>query len=75
MVHHSSVFQIISSPYRFLRYSIDGDKIRDQDTVTVVSYVAGNAVGRELAWKFFKENWDIFYKRYFLQRPCIQFCL
>ena len=49
---------------RYLRYSIDKDKIRDQDSVTVVGYVAGNSVGRELAWKFLKENWDIFYKRY-----------
>ena len=49
---------------RFLRYSIDGEKIRDQDTVTVVSYVARNGVGRELAWKFLKENWNIFDKRY-----------
>ncbi|CAB3992820.1 glutamyl aminopeptidase-like isoform X1 [Paramuricea clavata] len=49
---------------RFLRYSIDGEKIRDQDTVTVVGYVARNAVGRDLAWKFLKENWSIFLKRY-----------
>ncbi|XP_028402372.1 glutamyl aminopeptidase-like [Dendronephthya gigantea] len=49
---------------RFLRYSIQKDKVRDQDTVTVVSYVARNVVGRDLAWKFLKENWDIFYDRY-----------
>jgi hypothetical protein len=56
------------SSSRFLRYSIDGDKIRDQDTVTVVGYVARNAVGRDLAWKFLKENWSIFLKRYSLRK-------
>lgn len=54
---------IFTSLARFLRYSIDESKIRAQDSVTVVSYVAGNSVGRELAWKFLKEKWNVFHLR------------
>lgn len=49
---------------RLLRYSLDSTKIRSQDTVTVVNYVARSPIGREFAWKFVKENWATFYTRY-----------
>ena len=40
------------------------DQIRSQDTVSVISTAAANKNGRELAWKFFQKNFDLFKDRY-----------
>lgn len=40
------------------------DKVRSQDTVFVVAGVTGTVKGREMAWDFVKEHWDLFYQRY-----------
>ena len=48
----------------FLKYSIDETKIRSQDTVTVINYIAQNPVGQTLAWNFLTQNWKVFYDRY-----------
>ena len=40
------------------------DDVRSQDTVTVVSGVAANLAGRQLAWDFVKDNWAEFDRRY-----------
>lgn len=40
------------------------DKVRSQDTVFVVAGVTGTVKGREMAWNFVKEHWDLFYQRY-----------
>lgn len=42
---------------QFLNYSLDRSKIKPQDTVTVISYVSRNSLGRTLVWKFIRENW------------------
>ncbi|MCH8297660.1 MAG: M1 family metallopeptidase [Chloroflexi bacterium] len=39
-------------------------KVRSQDTVTVVTGVAANPKGRDLAWEFVKSNWGEFDRRY-----------
>ncbi len=39
-------------------------RVRSQDTITVVSGVAANPVGREPAWEFIKDNWAEFDRRY-----------
>ena len=39
-------------------------KVRSQDTVSVVTGVAANPKGRELAWEFVKSNWGEFDRRY-----------
>ena len=39
-------------------------RVRSQDTITVVSGVAANPVGRETAWEFVKSNWAEFDRRY-----------
>ena len=46
-----------------LERSISSD-VRSQDTITVVTGVAANLKGRDLAWKFVKDNWPEFDRRY-----------
>ena len=40
------------------------DDVRSQDTITLVSAVAANIRGRNIAWEFVKDNWTEFDKRY-----------
>ncbi len=40
------------------------DAVRSQDTVFVIAGVTGSVQGRELAWKFVKENWTTLHGRY-----------
>ena len=40
------------------------DDVRSQDTITVVTAVAGNLDGRQLAWDFVKDRWGEFDRRY-----------
>ena len=46
-----------------LRRSLTGD-VRVHDTISVVTSVAGNRHGRDLAWEFLKDNWAEFDRRY-----------
>ena len=46
-----------------LERSLSAD-VRSQDTVSVITGVAANLVGREQAWEFVKENWRELDKRY-----------
>ncbi|MDA1129087.1 MAG: M1 family metallopeptidase [Chloroflexi bacterium] len=39
-------------------------KVRSQDSITLVTGVAANPKGRELAWEFVKANWGEFDRRY-----------
>ncbi|MSQ14321.1 MAG: M1 family peptidase [Dehalococcoidia bacterium] len=48
---------------RTLEYSLSAN-VRSQDTITVVTSVAGNRIGRDMAWEFVKNNWDEFDRRY-----------
>lgn len=40
------------------------NEVRSQDTVFVISSVASSKLGRELAWNYFKDNWDLFNERF-----------
>ncbi len=40
------------------------DDVRSQDTISVVTAVAGNLKGRHLAWQFVQDNWTEFDRRY-----------
>ncbi len=40
------------------------DRVRYHDTIQVVSGVAANRLGRDMAWDFVKENWQEFSRRY-----------
>ena len=40
------------------------DDVRSQDSITVISSVAGNIRGRQPAWDFVKDNWAELDRRY-----------
>ncbi len=69
---HEEKIRLLMSLARFqqaelLRETLDRsltDDVRLQDTIFVVSAVAANNRGRDLAWKFLKERWDEFDRRY-----------
>lgn len=48
----------------FLRDSLNKNIIRSQDTGTVINHISNSDMGQLFAWRFLKENWDDFYKRY-----------
>lgn len=48
---------------RVLQFAIS-DEVRAQDTVFVIVSVAVSKNGRDLAWQFFKDNWQQFMDRY-----------
>ena len=47
-----------------LERSLDDAHVRSQDTIRVLASVASNHSGRELAWRFLKDNWDELDRRY-----------
>ena len=69
---HEEKIRLLMSLARFpqedlLRETLDRaltDDVRLQDTIFVVSAVAANNKGRNLAWEFLKEKWDEFDRRY-----------
>ena len=61
---NSSISVILGVVLRFLQMSLDLSKIRQGDSTSVVSQVANNPAGRVLAWRFFRQNYDEFFKRY-----------
>ena len=69
---HEEKIRLLMSLARFpqedlLRETLDRaltDDVRLQDTIFVVSAVAANNNGRNLAWEFLKEKWDEFDRRY-----------
>ena len=69
---HEEKIRLLMSLARFqqedlLRETLDRaltDDVRLQDTIFVVSAVAANNRGRNLAWDFLKEQWDEFDRRY-----------
>ena len=47
-----------------LQRSMDPQEVRIQDTMLVVTALAANRYGRNLAWEFVKTNWGEFDRRY-----------
>ncbi|XP_023669966.2 aminopeptidase N-like [Paramormyrops kingsleyae] len=43
---------------RYLDYALDANKIRKQDAISTIVYIASNVEGSKLAWDFVKRNWD-----------------
>ncbi|XP_013408526.1 uncharacterized protein LOC106172388 isoform X2 [Lingula anatina] len=43
---------------RYLEYSMDRKEVRQQDAVSVMANIAGNSIGKSMAWNFFRANWD-----------------
>ncbi|GBM98773.1 Glutamyl aminopeptidase [Araneus ventricosus] len=59
----------VRKPYlilRYLDYAMDPEKVRSQDFFTILSYIAGNPVGRPLVWNFIRDNWPALVERFTL---------
>lgn len=48
---------------KVLEFSI-GDDVRSQDSVFIIIVVGMSKTGREIAWKFFQQNKELFRERY-----------
>uniref|UniRef100_A0A672KUI2 Aminopeptidase n=1 Tax=Sinocyclocheilus grahami TaxID=75366 RepID=A0A672KUI2_SINGR len=49
---------------RYLKYTLDPEKIRKQDATSTIISIASNVVGQPLAWDFVRANWEYIYKQY-----------
>ncbi|XP_075967939.1 thyrotropin-releasing hormone-degrading ectoenzyme-like [Anarhichas minor] len=49
---------------RLLNLSLTSDLVPEQDVIDVIIHVGRNSQGRNLAWKYFREKWDILNARY-----------
>ncbi|XP_015239591.1 PREDICTED: thyrotropin-releasing hormone-degrading ectoenzyme [Cyprinodon variegatus] len=49
---------------RLLNLSLTSELVPEQDVIDVIIHVGRNPQGRNLAWKYFREKWDILNARY-----------
>uniref|UniRef100_A0A8C1IV18 Aminopeptidase n=1 Tax=Cyprinus carpio TaxID=7962 RepID=A0A8C1IV18_CYPCA len=49
---------------RYLKYTLDSNKIRKQDATSTIISIASNVVGQPLAWDFVRANWEYIFKQY-----------
>ncbi|XP_051805679.1 thyrotropin-releasing hormone-degrading ectoenzyme [Acanthochromis polyacanthus] len=49
---------------RLLNLSLTSDLVPEQDVIDVIIHVGRNPQGRNLAWKYFREKWDVLNSRY-----------
>ncbi|XP_029681598.1 thyrotropin-releasing hormone-degrading ectoenzyme [Takifugu rubripes] len=49
---------------RLLNLSLTSDLVPEQDVIDVIIHVGRNPQGRNLAWRYFREKWDILNARY-----------
>ncbi|XP_034542646.1 aminopeptidase N-like [Notolabrus celidotus] len=49
---------------RYLSYTLNPDMIRKQDATFVITSVASNRMGQNLAWDFVREQWDYMFTQY-----------
>ncbi len=54
----------ISDVHRLLNLSLTSDLVPDQDVIDVIIHVGRNPLGRHLAWRYFREKWDILNSRW-----------
>uniref|UniRef100_A0A671SR71 Aminopeptidase n=1 Tax=Sinocyclocheilus anshuiensis TaxID=1608454 RepID=A0A671SR71_9TELE len=49
---------------RYLKYTLDPEKIRKQDATSTIISIASNVVGQPLAWDFVRANWEYIFNQY-----------
>ncbi|KAK3517350.1 hypothetical protein QTP70_004707 [Hemibagrus guttatus] len=49
---------------RLLNLSLSSDLVPDQDVIDIIIHIGRNPHGRRLAWRYFREKWDILNSRY-----------
>lgn len=58
----SFIFPSVSP--RLLNLSLTSDLVPEQDVIDVIIHVGRNPQGRNLAWKYFREKWDVLNARW-----------
>lgn len=58
MVTELGCLSLSPSP-RLLNLSLTSDLVPEQDVIDVIIHVGRNPQGRNLAWKYFREKWDV----------------
>lgn len=48
---------------RYLKYTLDPEKIRKQDATSTIISIASNVVGQPLAWDFVRANWEYIFNQ------------
>ncbi|KTF74593.1 hypothetical protein cypCar_00044406 [Cyprinus carpio] len=63
---HSMMNETVSMTpsLQLLNLSLTSDLVPDQDVIDVIIHVGRNPLGRHLAWRYFREKWDILNSRY-----------
>lgn len=49
----------VSVSPRLLNLSLTSDLVPEQDVIDVIIHVGRNPQGRNLAWRYFREKWDV----------------
>ena len=49
--------------FRYLNWTLDDDKIRSQDSASVIEHIGLNEKGQMMAYKFTKDNWKTLLER------------
>lgn len=49
---------VLVSP-RLLNLSLTSDLVPEQDIIDVIIHVGRNPQGRNLAWRYFREKWEV----------------
>nr|XP_020472788.1 aminopeptidase N-like isoform X2 [Monopterus albus] len=49
---------------QYLEYTLDPTKIRKQDAISTIQYIARNVVGLPLAWNFVRARWNYIFQQY-----------
>ncbi|XP_039261490.2 aminopeptidase N-like [Styela clava] len=44
---------------RYLEYTLDPKKVRKQDAIRTMQYIGGEEYGRDIAWAFMVDNWEL----------------
>lgn len=60
-LHQRQAFNPMFFVFRLLDYAIDDTKVRKQDSYIAVGAVAGNTLGKFLAWDWLRGNWEQLY--------------
>ena len=62
--HEGLIIFLFHVKIRFLKMSLEFDKIRKQDADYIIVYVGRNPIGGELAWEFFNTQWAVIKEEY-----------
>lgn len=60
---------------RYLSFTLNSTMIRKQDATSVITSVASNREGQDLAWSFVQEHWDYMFTQWVLHTISNMYCI